>query len=330
MSTCSTGRPLQFFDRRHAVRGTGLGDEGYQLIQVHLLHRGVARATLGRQGPEILLPPLQLQEPAGLGIRREDGGGGPQLGPHVGDGRPFGHTEMAQGRPEEFQDLAPAPLDGQAAQQLQDDVLGRHPGPKPPRQPHSQDFGHDQIERLPGQRQGHVQPPGPKGQHAGAPARGGVAVGPQQGLTRGAEPLQVHLVADAVARRRKIEAVFGRHRPQKPVVVGVAKIRLGQIVVHITHRHLGPGPVHPHGLELQIGQRAGGILGQGMINLQRHLRAGRQLPGHQMRRHHLLNYRFRHVQSLREMVLRRGEAVSSTIDNCSWSLLIAYFPPQLS
>ena len=214
---------------------------------------------------------------------------------------------MAQGRPEEFQDLAPASLDGQTAQQLQDDVLGRHPGPKPPRQPHSQDFGHDQIERLPGQRQGHVQPPGPKSQHPGAPGRGRVAVGPQQGFPRGAEPLQVHLVADAVARRRKVEAVSSRHRPQKPVVVGVAKIRLGQIVVHITHRHLGPGPLHPHRLELQIGQRAGGILGQGMINREGHLGAGDQLPGHQMRRHNLFNNSLCHGSSLRKLVVQGGK-----------------------
>ena len=267
---------------------------GRQRLQVHLLHGGVTGAALGRERPEIALPPLQLQKLAGLGVRGEDGGGGPQLGPHVGDGRPLGHAEMAQGRPEEFQDLAPAPLDGEAAQQLQDDVLGRHPGPEPPRQPHSQDLGHDQIERLAGQGQGHVQPAGPEGQHPGAPGRGRMAVGPQQGLARGAEPLQVHLVADAVARRRKVEAVFGRHRPQKPVVVGVAKIRLGQVVVHVTHRHLGPGPVHPHGLELQIGQGAGGILGQGMIDLEGHLGAGGQLPGHEMRRHDLLYDGFGH------------------------------------
>ena len=52
--------PLQFFDRRHLVRRTGLGDEGLKAIQVHLLDCGVARAALGLQGPEIRLPPLQL------------------------------------------------------------------------------------------------------------------------------------------------------------------------------------------------------------------------------------------------------------------------------
>src|SRR5579863_9947130 len=63
-----------------------------------------------------------------------------------------------------------------------------------------------------------------------------------------------------------MDAVPGGERLQKTVVVGVFEASLQHVVVDVTNRQAGPDAWDAHGLELQIGDGSGGILGEGLIN----------------------------------------------------------------
>ena len=91
---------------------------------------------------------------------------------------------------------------------------------------------------------------------------------PSRVLPGAAEPLQMHLVADAVAGPGEEDAVFGGHILEKAVVVGIFKSGLQRVVVHIAHGELCLDTVKPDGLELQIGHGARGVLGQGLVDPQ--------------------------------------------------------------
>ena len=79
-----------------------------------------------------------------------------------------------------------------------------------------------------------------------------MAVRADQGLARNAEALQVHLVANAVARAGEVNAMLLRHGLNVSVVVGVLKAGLQGVVVDVRHGALGFDPIDPHSLEFQV------------------------------------------------------------------------------
>ena len=79
------------------------------------------------------------------------------------------------------------------------------------------------------------------------------------------------------------------HRPwraakerTKAVVVRVLEVGLQDVVVHVGHAELGAHPLQAQGLELQGGQGAGGVLGQGLVNGEGDLLAWREHARDQM------------------------------------------------
>jgi len=82
---------------------------------------------------------------------------------------------------------------------MQDDVLGRNPSGKTTRELHQHDLGHLDIEGSAGHDGGDVQAAGADGKSPQAAIGGRVAVGSEERLARDTKPLQVDLVADAVA-----------------------------------------------------------------------------------------------------------------------------------
>ena len=147
-------------------------------------------------------------------------------------------------------------------------------GGRLPRQLDAHDLRHDDVERLAGHRHRHVEAAGADGQHARAAARRRVAVGAEERLAGGAEALQVHLVADAVARPREVDAVLGRDALQEAMVVGVLEARLEHVVVDVADRELRAHARDAHRLELEVGHRAGGVLRQRLVDAERDLAAG--------------------------------------------------------
>src|SRR3972149_5112308 len=78
-----------------------------------------------------------------------------------------------------------------------------------------------------------AQPAGADRQHAGAARGRRVAVGAEEHVAGRAKPLQVYLVADAVARPREVDAVLGCDGLQEAVVVGVLEAGLEHVVVNV-------------------------------------------------------------------------------------------------
>ena len=110
-----------------------------------------------------------------------------------------------------------------------------------------------------------------------------MAVGADEGLAGDAEALQVDLVADAVAGAGEVQAVLLCHGLDVPVVVGVLKAGLQGVVVDVGHAALRPHPGDAHGLKLQVGHGARGVLGQRLVDAQGYLAAGGHVPADQMR-----------------------------------------------
>lgn len=110
--------------------------------------------------------------------------------------------------------------------------------------------------------------PGAHGQHAEASPRGGMTVGAEQGFSRLAEPLTVHVVGHAVSRWREHRTVLGRRALQEAVIIRVSRIRLDDIVVHIADRLFRLDSLCSKRLEREIDQGTSRVLGQCLINLQ--------------------------------------------------------------
>ena len=109
-----------------------------------------------------------------------------------------------------------------------------------------------------------------------------MAVGTNQGFAGNAEPFQVHLVTDAVARTGEPDAVLLSHGTDKPVVVGVFKAGLQGVVVDVSDAALGFDPRHAHRFKFQIGHGAGGVLSEGLVDLDTDFLSLNHFAVHQM------------------------------------------------
>ena len=259
------------------------GNQGLERGEVDFNHAVIYRVGVGGQRRIVALPSLGPQKGAGDLIRRENGGGGPQLGAHVGNRRALGHRQRGNALAAPFNDRADAPLDREDAQNFQAHIFCRDKGAQPAGEVDADHFRHCDVICAASHGHGHIQPARAEGQHPDAAAGGGVAVRADQGLSRNAEALQVHLMADAVARTREIDAVLAADRLNVAVVVGVFKAGLQGVVVDVGHAALGPDAVDAHGLKFQISHGAGCILGQGLVNAQGNFAARRHVPLHQVR-----------------------------------------------
>src|SRR3989304_1807505 len=102
--------------------------------------------------------------------------------------------------------------------------------------------------------------------HPDAAAGGSVRVGSEQRLPGGAEPLEVHLVADAVPRPGVEDAVLRGDGLQVQVVVRVLEPFLQRVVVDVGDGHLRLHPGNAHRLELQVRHGARRVLGEGLVD----------------------------------------------------------------
>ena len=272
----------QVGDADHAVGHVGRGGQGLQGGQVDLHHLVIGGVGIGGERRVVLGPAHGREKGLGDLVGREDRGGGPEFRAHVGDDGALGHGQGGHAGTGVFHDLAHAALDGELAEQVQDDVLARGPARKPAGQVDLDHLGHGDDVGFAGHGQGHGQAAGAHGHGAHAAGRGGVGVGTDQGLARLGEILQVQLMADAGAGRGEGDAVFGGHGAQVGVVVGVAETHLQGVVVHVADGELGAHPGQSDGLELEIGHGAGGVLGQRLVDAQRDFAARDHLAGNKV------------------------------------------------
>ena len=133
------------------------------------------------------------------------------------------------------------PRTRQAPQQLEDHVLGLDPGAvERVVEMHLHDLRAGDLVGMSGHRDRHVEAAGADGDHAERAARGGVRVGAHEDAARPGVALDVHVVADAVAGARVVDAVAAAERLQHAVVVGVLEVELDHVVVHVLERRARP------------------------------------------------------------------------------------------
>ena len=209
------------------------GDVGLDATQIHFDRVVIPGVRVGLEVHPIRFTPLGAEERARDLIAWEQGGGHAQFGPHVRDGGPFRDREGENSRASILEHRPDIALGGQLFQQLEDDILGRHPRVQFALQVHPDDLRVRQEKRPAGHGHGDIQPPGADRQHPHGTRRGRVAVGAEQGPARARQSFQVHLVADAVAGLRKENPVFRRNRAQVFMVVGVLEALLQHEMVHV-------------------------------------------------------------------------------------------------
>ena len=179
---------------------------------------------------------------------------------------PIHRTQRVEPRPVVLDDPAQSARHAVAAQHLEDHVLGAHPVRQPAGELHAPDLRHERVERLARHCQRHFQPAGADGQHADRAARRRVAVGAEERLARLAEVLLMARMAHPVSRPRVPHPESLACAAQEEVVVGVLVVRLDDVVVDVLDANLGLHPIQAHRLQLKHHQRAGGILGQGLVD----------------------------------------------------------------
>ena len=184
----------------HIVRAVRAGNHRHEGGEIHSNFLVIDGVRIRSERNPVLLAVLRLQESARHFIGGEDGGCRAEFRAHVRDGSTFRHRQRGDAFAGILHDLAHASLHGEDLEHLQDDVLCRNPGGEAACQVDAQHLRHGNVIRTAAHGHSHVKPAGAHRQHADAAARGGVAVGADERLARNAEALQVHLVADAVAR----------------------------------------------------------------------------------------------------------------------------------
>ena len=291
------GLALELLDGLDVVGRVGTSRQRLQRGEVDLDHLIIHSVVVRAQLAVILFSVLRLQKGSGGFVGREHRGGGAQLGAHVGDGRSFGHAQGLDALATVFHDLADAALDAHHTQHGENDVLCRYPRRELAGEVDSDHLGHGDVVGAAAHGDSHVQAARADCQHTDAAAGGGVAVGADQGLAGLAEALQMHLMADAVAGARKINAVLFAHRLNKAVVVGILKACLQCVVVDIGDALLGLDARNAHRLILDIRHCACRVLRQRLVDFQTDVAADGHFAGHKVLFNDFLRNCVSHVES---------------------------------
>ena len=101
-----------------------------------------------------------------------------------------------------------------------------------------------------------------------------MGVGAEEGFSWDAEAFEVDLVADAVAGSGESDALGGADALEVEVVVGVLGSELAGVVVDVLDGQLGLDAVDAHGLQLEEGHGAGGVLAERLVDADAYLLAG--------------------------------------------------------
>ena len=276
------GQAVEFGYGHHAVghvRLRGQRNQRGKIDGFFFIIRGVG---VGAELQPVGFAAHGLEEGAGHAVGGEESARGAEFRAHVGDGGAFRHGKGGDAGPGVFKHAAHAALDGAAAEQFEDDVLGGSPAGERPGQEDAHDLGHGDIIRLARHRQRDGKPARAHSERTDAARGGGVAVGTHEGRAGLGEVFKVELVADAGAGPGVHAAEFGRHGAQETVVVGVAEVHLERVVIHVAQGNVGLDPWDAQSLELEPCHSPGGVLGQGLVDAQTDFASGRHGAGNKV------------------------------------------------
>ena len=242
------------------------GHARHERTKIDIDHAVVGRVGIRFKDDPVLLAFLGLQEGLGDRVARKDRSGHPELGAHVRDRGTLRHRERCDALAAVLEHGSHVPLGGEHLEDRQDHVLGSHPGLELSAQVDLHHLRAGKVKGPAAHGYSHIQTACANSKHTDAASRGGVRIGAEQGLSRPAEALKMDLVANAVSGLGVMDAVFCRHGLEIAVVVGVLEPVLQGVMVHIAYGKLGCDPVHTHGLELEVGHGACGVLRQGLVD----------------------------------------------------------------
>ena len=205
-------------------------------------------------------------------VRRENGGCCAQFCTHVGDGSTFRNRQGLDTLAAILDDLANAALYGHPAQHFQNDILCSHPRRKLAGQFYLDNLRAGDVVRTAAHCHCNIQTAGTHGDHTDTAACGGMAVRADQGLARHAKALQMHLMADTIARTGEIDAVLLGNAADETVVICVFETALQGVVIDIGNAALRAYTGNSHCLKFQICHCAGGILCQCLVDADSDLR----------------------------------------------------------
>ena len=154
----------------------GLRDERFKRGQINVEDFVIRRIRVCGQRHEVLLTLLRFEERMGHFIRREDGGRRAEFRAHVRNRRTLRDTQRFHAVADVLHHLADAALDGQPAQDFQNNVLRRNAVGQLAMQAHADDTRARQIIRAAAHRDRNVQSARADGKHPDAAARGRMAV----------------------------------------------------------------------------------------------------------------------------------------------------------
>ena len=122
--------PRRFPHRHDLVGRRGEGDERLEAREIELDLVVVLRVGVGGERRPLVLAAEEGEVAPRRLVGREHARGQRQLGPHVADGRALRQRQRGRARAPVLEDLSTPAAHGVASQQLEDDVLGVHPGPE--------------------------------------------------------------------------------------------------------------------------------------------------------------------------------------------------------
>ena len=231
---------------RHAVLGPfRAGQAGHHIVQVQLQHvaefrvRIVAgtpqtlRLAVGFHQRDVVLGPVgQLQVFDGAIVDREEAAGGAVFRCHVADGGAVRQAQIGQAVAEELHELADHAPRTEHLGDRQHQVGGGHAFAHFAGDLEAHHFGNQHRHRLAEHGRFRFDAAHAPAEHAQAVDHGGVGVGAHQGVRVGeglavlgvavpdaaAQVFQVHLVADAGARRYHAEIIEGVLAPAQELI----------------------------------------------------------------------------------------------------------------
>ena len=263
----------QFVDlgkRDLVLRALGPGEAGDDLGHVEFERVGEDRLVLGRE-PHALRLGIGFDQldrafvTAGqahifqrLLIDAEEAAGRAVFGRHIGDGGAIGEAQVGDARTVEFHEAADHAHFAQHLHAGQHEVGRGHAFGQRAFQLEADDFGDQHRDRLAEHGRFRLDPADAPAEHAQPVDHGGVAVGPDAGVGIGdgvalgivrrphalADIFQVHLVADAGARRHGGEVLEALRAPFEEIV----PLRIaGVFEFHVLFHRLGMAEfVHHH------------------------------------------------------------------------------------
>ena len=301
-------------DQTDIFRAVRLRETRLQIVENDLQLPVVRSVVVRLQFAPRIFAPLRPQKLLRDFVTRKNRACHAQLRAHVRDRGPFRNGEGANSLPAVLDHPSDIPSRGQDFEHTQDNVLRGCPRLERTAQVDTENLRTGQIKSPAPHGDGDIQPSRSHRNHSETTAVRRVTVGTEKRFTRRAEPFQVDLMADAVARFGIESAVLRRDRFKIPVIVRVFEPVLNRVVIDIADGELGLHARYLHRLELKVRHRPGRVLCQGLVDPYSYRIAGRHLPFDEVVGNYFIYDTLSHLSPRLLPLLLRADLIENPVD----------------